>query len=287
METSDETMSGYTLSGRGNFLGTTPDALTKAVTDAGYKIQWTDELSCMLERWFGNGRVAAAGSMSTAVSLDSDGVEHAFYKESYYMKANNPECNVIIQNGFHAEHDGFTTIPAFKEYVSVFVNPAVGHMNLSGNLFRAILRGEITNWRQLCGKDIPVEIFRLKPSGLVAKDYQAALDARLNLALRNFDLTTDECIRFNCASSYEELAELGRSNPGSLLFGLRQTPINGLQAVKINGVYFDLSMPNPSFPLNYNVSISLRNTSTAETTIRHFMKEIERRYAIDQSVWKV
>lgn len=268
------------LAGRSVLAGVT-------ARDEANPLEWDQDVIDRFLALAERGPIQLAGSTDTMVS---PGAEHSFNINTYIKRAQIPACRVIVQTGFLAQADGWVTIPAFEEHVSVFCNVGVGELELTREQFSRLMSGDITNWMEIGGPRAAVKVFRLRPStGLSTslRGYASALDHRFRIALHSARLDAEQIMRrVTTVDSYDALAEAVRNEPGGLAVGLRETSFEGLLPASIDGMRFRLRDMNPDYPFQYNVALSIRNSRESSDPARVFFTEIERRRKIDINHWE-
>lgn len=121
--------------------------------------------------------------------------------------------------------------------VAIFVHPAVGVSALTLDQVRGIYRGDITNWKQIGGPDLPIIAYNRGGTGGSVGAMQATVFKDLKFAANLQSAATQEDMRNNVAAV-----------PGSIGFGAWPPVLAAgtkVTAVAINGLMPD----NPNYPI--------------------------------------
>jgi len=119
-------------------------------------------------------------------------------------------AGVVVHHGPIVRSDRYVAAHSYFEGTTVFTYGAVGLDSLSLSDLKRVLAGQVNNWKQIGGNDLPVNV-------AMRGDSVFNEAARYNLLMRNVSV---QCPTFP-ARSYEELVTFGRRTPGALLVGLR------------------------------------------------------------------
>ena len=121
-----------------------------------------------------------------------------------------------MQSGFWRQVEGFTTFRAFREHVTLYVARSQGPLELTRQQLVEIVDGRVTNWADVGGPAARIHLCRLRPRSPRPKQYIAALDRKLDLALRGIGTSLKGARPMIEVESYAALAAARSAESGSV-----------------------------------------------------------------------
>jgi phosphate transport system substrate-binding protein len=116
--------------------------------------------------------------------------------------------------------------PVAASIFTIIVHPSVGLTTLTRDHVRALYTGDVTNWQQIGGPDLPVVIFsRPKGAGPRALFRQLVLDG----TLENNDVATPE-------ETNQDVVEAVRAQPGAVGYVSLSALTPGVQMVTLDNI---------------------------------------------------
>ena len=201
---------------------------------------------------------------------------HCFSDSALVNMLSQQDYDIVIHHGKElpeSENRGYVHIPSHYESLPVFVNRETGIENLSGENLRKILSGEVNNWKELGGTDLPIRIYTQN---------QAAKASALDWQLTNAGtpVTTGRAGE----GDYAYLATMAVKDPGAMVLGLRSQLIDenfyeravGILPVKQDG------SPLYSMPVHLYVKDGSQNANDAA---RRLLERISQEAGYDGLVY--
>lgn len=122
----------------------------------------------------------------------------------------DPEVDLIVHHGEEVTPPGFKRTYGHRELMSPHAGVAALGARMNRDLLEKVFEGEISNWSDMGGDDIPITVF----------SHGASLNHRcFEWQLRQNGLSIS--IPVKRMKDYVELAEAGYKDRGALIFGLR------------------------------------------------------------------
>lgn len=208
--------------------------------------------------------------------FNSSGALHTFNEADFRFVSENTKPDIIIQNGFLAEHNDYFLMFSFKENLVIFKNSQNEVDNISLDNLSKLLSGEVRNWKELDGMNEEVMVFRFSPpSKGNSHEYSKVVNYKHQLSLSKVSPNMDGIAEVD---SYKELSALGKKYKGSLVIGLRQEKISSLSILDI-----DSSISNGNeYPLGCNVNILCRKKLNNENHIKKYLRSMKKNMKRDE-----
>ncbi|MBR0783689.1 substrate-binding domain-containing protein [Bradyrhizobium iriomotense] len=135
---------------------------------------------------------------------------YTFGSQELQRAFSHATAKVIIHHGDLVHSERYAAVHPYFEGTTIHATPGSGLEILTIQDLRLIFAGKISNWNQIGGNDLPIDLaMRGDPIFFEAANY--------NLVRQGIKLERQLVL----ARSYEELASFGAAKLGALIFGLR------------------------------------------------------------------
>lgn len=152
------------------------------------------------------------------------------------------------------------------EHVPVFISARRELNNLSSEQLAAILKGRITDWKDLGSKEGRIKIY-LHKGTLQKKSFEKF--SELSLGIKPEDFPRDRIVY---AESYEKLESVAAQDDSALVIGLRKLKPENLKTISIDRVSFS----DDSYPLTLPVYLYKRDTPQANDLSLKFVESMSK-----------
>ena len=181
---------------------------------------------------------------------ETSAFRYSFGEDELRQVAHQSETAVIVHHGKPVAIDGYVAVYQHFEGLPIFTSKAASVDELAVAQAKDLVSGKHKNWKEFGGADLEVKI-------AVRQDGVWGRALSFMLAQNGLEFPSGAIP----ASSYEELADIGLKNPGTVLLGLRDTPArwDGLSELEVGKARISASID--SYPITSQITVFLKERS--------------------------
>jgi hypothetical protein len=180
-------------------------------------------------------------------TLGSDAFRYSFSEQQLGDIVSNSTASVIVHHGAVQQADGYFIGHRHVEGLPLFVSKKTGIDQIKLETFKDLINGDIGNWQALGGNPAPVAV-AVRHDGVFGQAIEhLLLKAGVKLPPK----------RMNVAS-YEDLANFGAANSGSLLLGLRGTSSRSDDLIELSIDGKKVSQHAIEYPIANEITVLFR-----------------------------
>ena len=175
--------------------------------------------------------------------------------------------DIVVQNGTtNIDHPEYIKATTFRENIVFCKNSQQNCGEVSALKMKGVLMGEVKNWKELGGDDLPINIYRFHSN---SKDVAKVVFSKHSLGLSGIDINN-----FKKSSSYRKLHNIARNDKSALLIGLRGVKLEGVNILKIK-------LQDGDYPFSYPVNIYIKKKIKNHAVIKKFLILLSQRQKTD------
>ena len=194
---------------------------------------------------------------------------HAFSLAEFDALAKSPAVKVIVEHGGVHANPQFQLLNQVEERAPIFVHQERNIADLSSEMLKKVLCGEVTDWSKLGSGPGKINL-RLHGGQLQKKAFETLLKTIAAPAVSPSELSRQTFHH----SSYEELASAAARDTEVLVVGLREIAPSGLKPLSIDGAALSLEISH-HYPLRMPVAVFVRTDALTQEEIASLDKALK------------